>query len=282
MTRENLRLYLPLLGFVVPTLAIGYGVVIPRSCIAGVNPLSIGFGTTVLGAAMTYVAGLRLAVPSCSRFTRRQRIERAINRQAAHPRGWFGRLLGLIWRFEHRAINEKTLDLLELAPHHDVLEVGAGAGHALAEAAARAPRGTVTGIDVSELMVEKAQRRNANGLRSGHVLVRQVDGAELGLSAASFDRIFSVHCLYFWPDPELVLSQLLSALRPGGNLVLAFRPNTAVPSRFRDEIYRFYAPAEVAAMLERCGFERIEIIEGEDPSATTLIRASRAGRGSTA
>ena len=53
------RHYTPLVGFVVPTIVIGYGVVIPRSCIAGVNELTIGFATTVIGACLTYVLGLR-------------------------------------------------------------------------------------------------------------------------------------------------------------------------------------------------------------------------------
>jgi hypothetical protein len=53
---------LVLVGFVVPTLAIGYGIVIPRSCIAGVNELTIGFGTTVLGAVVTYLIGVRRAL----------------------------------------------------------------------------------------------------------------------------------------------------------------------------------------------------------------------------
>ena len=53
------RHLVPLIGFVIPTVAIGYGVVIPRSCIAGVNELTIGFATTVLGACLTYVAGIR-------------------------------------------------------------------------------------------------------------------------------------------------------------------------------------------------------------------------------
>lgn len=60
--RIGLRHFVPLLGFVVPTLAIGYGVVIPRSCIAGWNELTVGFAATVLGACLTYWAGLRLAV----------------------------------------------------------------------------------------------------------------------------------------------------------------------------------------------------------------------------
>lgn len=63
MTRRELRLrqLAPLAGFVLPTVLIGYGVVIPRSCIAGWNELSVGFGATVVGACITYVAGLRLA-----------------------------------------------------------------------------------------------------------------------------------------------------------------------------------------------------------------------------
>lgn len=58
----KVRHYLPLVGFVVPTVVIGYGFVIPRSCIAGVNDLTIGFATTILGACITYVAGVRSAL----------------------------------------------------------------------------------------------------------------------------------------------------------------------------------------------------------------------------
>jgi hypothetical protein len=58
----KMRHVAPLLGFVVPTLVIGYGVVIPRSCIAGVNALTIGFATTILGACITYVLGIRSAL----------------------------------------------------------------------------------------------------------------------------------------------------------------------------------------------------------------------------
>jgi hypothetical protein len=56
------RHYVPLAGFVIPTVAIGYGVVIPRSCIAGVNELTIGFAATVLGACVTYLLGLRVVL----------------------------------------------------------------------------------------------------------------------------------------------------------------------------------------------------------------------------
>jgi len=58
-TAMRARYYVPLLGFVLPTVAIGYGVVIPRSCIAGINELTIGFAATVIGACVTYALGIR-------------------------------------------------------------------------------------------------------------------------------------------------------------------------------------------------------------------------------
>lgn len=63
MRRTPLSAYVPLVAHVVPTLVIGYGFVIPRSCIAGLNELSIGFGASVVGTCIAYVVGLRSATP---------------------------------------------------------------------------------------------------------------------------------------------------------------------------------------------------------------------------
>ncbi len=59
--RPTWFVYLPLLGAIVPTLAIGYGFVIPRSCIAGVNLQTVGFAITIAGFAASYVAGVAIA-----------------------------------------------------------------------------------------------------------------------------------------------------------------------------------------------------------------------------
>jgi hypothetical protein len=52
----------PLIAFVLPTLVIGYGFVIPNSPIAGFNDLTIGFATTVLGACFAYFTGIHLVM----------------------------------------------------------------------------------------------------------------------------------------------------------------------------------------------------------------------------
>lgn len=52
------RHFFPLAGFLVPTIAIGYGIVIPRNGIGGVNELTVGFGAALAGAAIAYVVGV--------------------------------------------------------------------------------------------------------------------------------------------------------------------------------------------------------------------------------
>jgi ABC-type Fe3+ transport system permease subunit len=58
----RLRHFGPLIAFAVPSLVIGYGVVIPGSCIAGVNQLTLGFASTIVGACITYLIGVRSAL----------------------------------------------------------------------------------------------------------------------------------------------------------------------------------------------------------------------------
>ena len=51
--------FIPLIGFLLPTALVGYGFVIPGSCIAGVNQLSVGFASSLLSASLTYWLGVR-------------------------------------------------------------------------------------------------------------------------------------------------------------------------------------------------------------------------------
>jgi SAM-dependent methyltransferase len=253
---NRVRPYIPLIGFVLPTVVVGYGVVIPRSCIAGVNELTIGFGTTILGAVLTYIAGQRAALPKgvCTKPPLRVRIARAINRQAASPSGWFGRLLGFVWPREHKRLNAEVLDALDLHAGQCVLEIGSGTGHALRAAARRTAPGHLVGVDISELMADLARRLNHAAVARGEIEVRAGDVETLDLNGAMFDRIFSVNCIYFWRDVDAVLAKLAQALSPGGKLVLAFRPDgDDIPARFRDPTYRFPRIEMVTAALERAG-----------------------------
>ena len=274
---NRVRRYVPLIGFVLPTAVVGYGFVIPRSCIAGVNELTIGFGTTILGAVLTYFAGQRLVRPreACTKPPLRARLFGALNRQAASPNGCLGWLLGQIWRHEHASLNSEVLDQLDIREGNQILEIGFGPGHALARAVERAQSGRVVGVDISETMARLARRRNRRAISRGKLVVRREDIAALPLDGSNFDRIFCVHAIYFWPDADAVLATLAAALRPGGKLVLAFRPEAGdIPARFRDPSYRFPSTDQVQTTLERLGL----VVDSMAPSTaepSTLLLAAR-------
>jgi SAM-dependent methyltransferase len=275
---SKVRPYLPLLGFVVPTVVLGYGVVIPGSCIAGVNELTVGFGTTILGAIFTYLAGQRAVkrCPACAEPPHLSRVARAINRQAASPHGLLGRLLGGYWRREHLHLNREVVARLGVHPGHRVLEIGSGPGDALDEAARRARGGKVIGIDASSLMVRLARERNLDAVLRGAVEVRLGDARSLTLEGETFDRIFSVHCIYFWDDLDGVLVHLVAALSRDGKLVLAFRPEgDAIPVRFRDPTYRFRHTDEVESAMRRAGLAEVNCERSATMPEVVLVVARR-------
>jgi SAM-dependent methyltransferase len=273
---SNIRPYFPLIGFVVPTVVVGYGFVIPRSCIAGWNELTIGFGTTIVGAALTYVAGQRLVLPK--RGTKpplRVRMARAMNRQAACPSGWFGRLLGWVWPREHGRLNAEAIDRLDVRHGHSVLEIGPGTGHALREIARRADGGRVVGVDASELMAKLCRRRNRRAIARGSVEVQlgDIESRAISLERGSFDRVLSVNCIYFWRDLGGVVAKIAAALKPGGKLVLVFRPEgDDIPERFRGSTYRFPRIEDVDVQLRRAGLSVAQPVRASaNPSALLVV-----------
>jgi hypothetical protein len=56
------RHFYPLMGFLIPTIVIGYGFVIRRSPITGINQFTIGFGSALLGATIAYWQRVRFAL----------------------------------------------------------------------------------------------------------------------------------------------------------------------------------------------------------------------------
>lgn len=54
--------FAPLAGHVIGTLAIGFGQVIPGSCIAGVNALTVGFAVSIVSTCLAYWLGVHIAV----------------------------------------------------------------------------------------------------------------------------------------------------------------------------------------------------------------------------
>jgi ubiquinone/menaquinone biosynthesis C-methylase UbiE len=196
-----------------------------------------------------------------------------IARQAAHPRGLVGRLLFRVMAAETLAVNERALQLLELAPNSRVLELGFGDGRMLARALELAPNGLVAGIDVSADMV--GAFRNRQRRSNGQVLidVKQASSDRIPYPNAHFDRVYAVHTVYFWNRPLVHLREIRRVMNGDGKFVLAFTPKEdqhAVAS-FPTTVYRFYSIEETRRFLSEAGFRNVAMVREPVASRDTVF-----------
>ncbi|MCL4368055.1 MAG: class I SAM-dependent methyltransferase [Actinobacteria bacterium] len=102
-----------------------------------------------------------------------------LNSNFGQPRGSLGRVAGWIMARENVRVNRLVVALLAIGPEDSVLEIGCGPGVALADAAGRASRGFVSGVDPSAVMVAQAERRCRKAIDSGRAEVRLAPAAAL-------------------------------------------------------------------------------------------------------
>jgi ubiquinone/menaquinone biosynthesis C-methylase UbiE len=183
-----------------------------------------------------------------------------IARHASRPAGLIGRLLLGVMARETASFNAEVLDALAPADGEHVLEIGFGHGRTLVDAAARAPGARFSGIDVAPAAARAAARRCRALIGSGRVELQTGDGAAMPWSPGTFDAAFSVHTIYFWPEPAAQLAEVRRVLRPGARLFLGFRERSdAAIASFPPPTYRFYSTDEVAALLGEAGFAAVEM-----------------------
>jgi len=124
---------------------------------------------------------------------------------------------------EARNIEVAGLLQKEAVPQPDerVLDIGCGTGAtALPFAAAVAPRGSVTGIDISEPMLEQC-RKNLAAAGIANVSLLRADAQVHSFPPDSYDLLISRFGVMFFADPVAAFANLYSGLRRGGRLCMA-------------------------------------------------------------
>ncbi|HEU5228804.1 MAG TPA: class I SAM-dependent methyltransferase [Ktedonobacteraceae bacterium] len=150
----------------------------------------------------------------------KQQLESIWDRQHRCPSGIVGWLVGEQMVRQHRPETTWTVNLLDIQPTDTVLEVGFGAGQGIKLAAMKACDGHVMGIDLSEDMVRAARRRNARAVKDRRVVLSQGNITALSFEDQQFDKIMTIHTVYFWSESSQAFSELYRVLKPGGRLVI--------------------------------------------------------------
>jgi len=101
-------------------------------------------------------------------------------------------------------------------PSGKVLEVGSGPGRLAVRLTREAPATTLTGVDISDAMVERAARRAAGAGLSERVRFEVGDVGALPLADQEFDGVVSTLSLHHWSDPARGLAEIHRVLKPGG------------------------------------------------------------------
>ena len=73
---------------------------------------------------------------------------------------------------------------------------------------------------------------------------------------ATFDRVLTVHTIYFWPDPVAAFREVRRVIRPGGRFVLVFHEPDPGPAAtwFPSSIYTFRTEAALTACARSAGW----------------------------
>ena len=146
-----------------------------------------------------------------------------------------------------RELRDRILDLAEVAPGQDLVDVGAGTG--LLSLAAAERGANVWAIDISPAMCDYLATKAASA-GSERIDVAVGSAVSLPLVDGCADVVVSNYCFHHVSDDEKdrALREAARVLRPGGRLVFADMMFSLNPARARD---RAVVASKVRAMLRK-------------------------------
>ena len=188
-----------------------------------------------------------------------ERFRSFMTKQFGNPSGVFGKFIGNGMARRNVYDAEWTVSLLNIQPHYHILEIGFGPGVSTQMASEKASQGFVAGIDHSRTMVQAASQRNAAAIRSGRMELKYGDVTSLSYPDQSFDIVFSLHSIYFWPKPVDCLKEIKRVLKPGGLLAITIQPKDKWRPNVDSSIMTLYFGSDVASLFSEASYRNIRV-----------------------
>lgn len=149
--------------------------------------------------------------------------------------------------FSH--FGRRLVEIAQIPAGSNVLDVATGRGAVLYPAAeAVGAQGHVTGIDLSECMVQETTQELAQLKMAPNVEVRQMDAEHLQFPDESFDYVLCGFAIFFFPQLDLALSEFRRVLKPNGQIcVTTWKKVLDEQWDWVDETFKTYLPPEPEA-----------------------------------
>ena len=198
----------------------------------------------------------------------------SLTSQFACPIGLLGGGVGRLMAVKNAKMNEFAVEMLDVQPDDQALEIGFGHGRTIRMIAERAKAGFVAGVDLSDVMVRQAAKYNLDLIVADRAEVRQGSVADLPYECGRFTKVLAVNNYQFWPNAELNLGEMRRVMREGGLLVICLRMHSTkrfalAPGFTEDEV------ADVARLVRWVGFRDIRIVKRKVGREASCVIARR-------
>lgn len=122
--------------------------------------------------------------------------------------------------FSH--FGHRLVEVAQIPGGSKVLDVATGRGAVLYPAAESVrPQGSVTGIDLSEKMVQETNKELAGKKTLSNVEVRQMDAEHLQFPDESFDFVLCGFAIFFFPQLDKAMAEFRRVLKPAGHICVS-------------------------------------------------------------
>ena len=181
--------------------------------------------------------------------------------QTRKPDGFLGKMMLSSMNSGHAKMANWGFSHLPNISPENAVDLGCGAGRNVGELLKRYPKAHVTGVDYSDLSVEKSKDYNKTMIETGRCEVVQGDVSDLKRPADAFDLATAFETIYFWPGLEKCFAQVAKVLKSGGYFMICNESDgtDATGLKFEKIIdgMKNHTVEEIEAALRAAGFSEV-------------------------
>tara|TARA_R110000850_G_scaffold30630_1_gene84144 strand:+ start:16119 stop:16784 length:666 start_codon:yes stop_codon:yes gene_type:complete len=190
---------------------------------------------------------------------------KALAVQLSCPQGEMGTVVAERMHTNNRQMTWNTIKSLDLKNNDTVLEIGPGAAAHVPSVLNTAKNISYHGLDISELMVQEAQKINAGNISKKSAFFHLYDGTHIPLPDALFDKVMTVNTIYFWEHPDKLLKEIKRVMKPEAVFCICFGKKKFMEQLpFTKYGFKLYSSEKAQELITNAGFKILKATDVSD------------------